>query len=48
MTLEIDAGEFVSVIGSDEAGKSTLINVLTGLLKPITGRVYWKGQDMIL
>jgi branched-chain amino acid transport system ATP-binding protein len=46
VTLEIDAGEFVSVIGPNGAGKSTLINVLTGLLKPTAGRVYLKGRDI--
>ncbi len=46
VTLEIAAGEFVSVIGPNGAGKSTLINVLTGFLTPTAGRVYFKGQDI--
>ncbi len=37
--LEIDAGEFVTVIGSNGAGKSTLLNCLTGDVTPSVGAI---------
>src|SRR6476620_7329456 len=39
VTLEVGAGEFVSVVGPTGCGKSTLLNVAAGLLLPSTGRV---------
>lgn len=44
--LEIEAGEFVGVIGHTGSGKSTLIQHLNGLLKPTTGKIYIDGQDI--
>jgi branched-chain amino acid transport system ATP-binding protein len=46
VSLEINAGEFVSIIGPNGAGKTTLINVLTGLLKPSAGQVFFKDRDI--
>jgi branched-chain amino acid transport system ATP-binding protein len=46
VSLQLDAGEFVSIIGPNGAGKSTLINILTGTLRPSAGRVTFKGQDI--
>ena len=42
--LDIDEGEFVTVIGSNGAGKSTLLNVLTGELLPSTGSLSIDGE----
>lgn len=39
ITLEINKGEFVAIIGHTGSGKSTLVQHLNGLLKPSTGRV---------
>ncbi len=46
VSLEIDAGEFVSIIGPNGAGKTTLLNVLTGVLRPSTGTVTFKDRDV--
>jgi NitT/TauT family transport system ATP-binding protein len=43
VTLEIDAGEFISVIGPSGCGKSTLLFILAGLLTPTSGSV--KGDE---
>jgi NitT/TauT family transport system ATP-binding protein len=40
VTLEVGAGEFVSVVGPTGCGKSTLLNVAAGLLAPSTGSVW--------
>ena len=46
VSLEIEQGEFVGVIGHTGSGKSTLIQHLNGLLKPTTGKIYINGQDI--
>lgn len=43
--LEIDAGQFVGIIGHTGSGKSTFIQHLNGLLSPDTGRVVIDGVD---
>ncbi|MBZ6074842.1 ABC transporter ATP-binding protein [Microvirga puerhi] len=45
-SLSIAAGEKVAVTGPSGAGKTTLINVLTGLERPSKGQVLWSGTDI--
>ena len=45
-SLEIEAGDFVGVIGHTGSGKSTFIQHLNGLMKPTSGKVYIHGRDM--
>src|SRR5437879_528629 len=44
--LEIQSGEIVALIGSNGAGKSTLLANISGLLKPIGGRLLFEGADV--
>ncbi|MHA1560114.1 MAG: ABC transporter ATP-binding protein [Alphaproteobacteria bacterium] len=44
--LEVERGEFVSVIGSNGSGKSTLLNVVAGDLSPTTGKVEIDGRNV--
>jgi NitT/TauT family transport system ATP-binding protein len=46
-TLEIAAGEFVSVVGPTGCGKSTLLNVGAGLLAPSRGSIEVFGQPLV-
>jgi branched-chain amino acid transport system ATP-binding protein len=44
--FELVAGERLAVIGQNGAGKTTFINLCTGLLKPNAGRVSFDGADI--
>jgi len=46
VSLTIEEGEFVGVIGHTGSGKSTLIQHFNGLLKPTSGRILIDGRDM--
>ena len=46
VTLEVCAGEMVSVIGPNGAGKSTAFKTIVGFLRPTSGRVVFDGQDI--
>ncbi len=46
MNLKIHEGEFVGLIGHTGSGKSTLIQHLNGLVKPTSGKVMFKGEDI--
>jgi branched-chain amino acid transport system ATP-binding protein len=44
--LSVKAGERVSLIGSNGAGKTTFVNMITGYLKPDEGRITLAGRDI--
>lgn len=46
VSLEIEEGELVGVIGHTGSGKSTLIQHLNGLLRPTSGKVYIDGEEL--
>jgi branched-chain amino acid transport system ATP-binding protein len=46
VSLEVGAGELVSIIGSNGAGKTTLLRCLSGLLVPSAGRIEVDGRAM--
>src|SRR5580704_514099 len=46
VTLKIDRGEFFAVLGPNAAGKTTLMRVLAGLLKPTSGTARVAGFDI--
>lgn len=44
VSLQVDAGEFLCIVGSSGCGKSTLLRVLGGLVRPTSGEVYVEGE----
>ena len=46
VSLKIEDGQFIGIIGHTGSGKSTLIQHLNGLLKATEGRIYYNGQDI--
>ncbi len=46
VSLEVAAGERVGLIGSNGAGKTTFVNMITGYLKPDSGRIELEGADI--
>ena len=46
ITLEVKAGEVVTLIGANGAGKTTTLRVISGLLRSRHGQVRFEGQDI--
>jgi len=46
INVVINEGEVVGVIGSNGAGKTTFINMVTGYLKPSEGTIYYRGKNI--
>ncbi|KKJ00611.1 ABC transporter ATP-binding protein [Prochlorothrix hollandica] len=46
ISLTVESGEFISVIGHSGCGKSTLLNMVAGFSKPSSGSVYLEGQTV--
>jgi branched-chain amino acid transport system ATP-binding protein len=46
VSLEVDSGEIVSIIGANGAGKSTLLRTISGILKPLAGTIVFKGKEI--
>jgi putative ABC transport system ATP-binding protein len=46
VSLAIDKGDFVSLMGASGSGKSTLLNLIAGIDKPTAGTIYVNGQDI--
>ena len=46
LSLHIEAGEYIGIVGSSGCGKSTLLKLLLGFEKPTSGKIYYDHQDM--
>jgi branched-chain amino acid transport system ATP-binding protein len=46
LTMDIQAGELVSVIGANGAGKTTLLKAISGLLRPQRGSITFQGKQI--
>lgn len=46
VNIKINAGEVMGVIGSNGAGKTTFVNMVTGYLTPSAGEILYRGQNI--
>lgn len=46
VSINVGAGEIVTIIGSNGAGKSTLLRTISGLVKPSSGKISFDGEDI--
>lgn len=44
--LNIEEGEFVTLLGPSGSGKTTLLNLIAGMIKPTAGKILIKGEDV--
>ena len=47
LSLEVEKGDFISIIGSNGAGKSTLLNMISGTLEADSGSILLDGNEVI-
>ena len=47
VSFQINAGEIISLIGGNGAGKSTILRALTGLVRPSSGTIEFHGQSLV-
>jgi branched-chain amino acid transport system ATP-binding protein len=47
VSLHVNPGEIVAIVGANGAGKSTLLKTITGLVKPRAGEILLEGQDIV-
>lgn len=46
LSLELKAGEILGLVGPNGSGKTTCINVISGLFRPDEGRIFFDGRDI--
>ena len=46
INFQIDKQEIVALVGDNGAGKSTIIKIITGVHRPTSGTIYYKGKDI--
>lgn len=47
INLKIEEGEFVAIVGFTGSGKTTLVNLINGLIQPTSGEVLCKGKPVV-
>jgi branched-chain amino acid transport system ATP-binding protein len=46
LSMKVESGEFVTVLGANGAGKTTTLRTISGLMKPSRGRIVFDGKDI--
>ncbi|MEW6266060.1 MAG: ABC transporter ATP-binding protein [Thermodesulfobacteriota bacterium] len=47
LSLAVEEGEFVVIVGASGCGKTTLLNMIAGFIKPSSGRIVLQGQEVL-
>lgn len=48
ISFTVDEGEIVCLIGANGAGKSTTLRTISGLIRPRSGKIYFRGKDITM
>ena len=46
LSFEVNAGEIVAILGSNGAGKTTMVRAVTGMVRPSSGSVQFQGEEL--
>ena len=46
VSVDVKKGQICSIIGANGAGKSTLLKTISGLVKPVSGTIYFEGKSL--
>lgn len=46
VSLQVEQGEFISIVGHSGSGKTTLVSVIGGILRPTSGQLLFDGSDL--
>jgi len=47
LTIEVNEGELIGLVGHNGAGKTTTLMTITGVLKPVAGAIVFNGRSLI-
>ena len=47
ISLRVDEGDFISIVGASGSGKSTLLKLCSHLISPSSGEILYRGKDMM-
>jgi branched-chain amino acid transport system ATP-binding protein len=47
LNITVEDGRIISIIGPNGAGKTTIFNLITGFVKPSSGKIIYKGKEII-
>ncbi len=47
VSLEVEEGSIVALVGANGAGKTTLLKAISGLLRPLGGHILFEGEDLV-
>ena len=46
VSFELKEGELLGFIGPNGSGKTTMVNLITGFVRPTTGKIHYRGRDI--
>jgi branched-chain amino acid transport system ATP-binding protein len=46
ISLKVESGQIVALLGSNGAGKTTTLSAIAGLIRPARGRIEWRGATI--
>ncbi|NLY75785.1 MAG: ABC transporter ATP-binding protein [Firmicutes bacterium] len=47
ISLEVEEGKIITLVGANGAGKSTTLRTIMGLVNPVSGRIIYRGTDLL-